>query len=97
MTLTDCMSRKEGGSGLPSTGDSVHASIQRLEDNIEHGGRLITATRSNTDDTRISRTEISGNKSGKKNNSMDVLSDEQAGKRGRGKERKTLREKANIF
>ena len=53
------VSRKEGGRGLASIQDSVDASIQRLKDNIEkHGGRLITATRSNTDNTRTSRTEI---------------------------------------
>ena len=53
------MSRKEGGRGLVSIEDNIGASIQRLEDYIEKSvGRLITATRNNTDDTRISRTEI---------------------------------------
>ena len=45
--------------GLASIEDSVDASIQRLEDYIEkRGGRLITATRSNTDNTRISKSDI---------------------------------------
>ena len=48
-----------GGSALASIEDSVNASIQRLEDNIEkRGGRLITATRNNTDITKNNRTEI---------------------------------------
>ena len=38
---------------------TVNASIQRLEENIEeHGERLITATRNNTDNTRTNRTTI---------------------------------------
>ena len=48
--------RKEGGRGLTSIEDSVDVSIQRLEDYIQkRGGRLITATRNNTDDTRTNR------------------------------------------
>ena len=51
-----CVSRNERRRGLASIEDSVDASRQRLEDNIEKsGGRLIIATRNNTDDTRISR------------------------------------------
>ena len=70
------MLRKEGGRGLASIEDSVDASIQRLKDYIEKLiGRLITDTRSNTDDTRTNGTTITRNKNGKKNNSMDVLSD----------------------
>ena len=58
MTLTDYMSRK-GGRGFASTDDSIDASIQRLEDNIEkHREKLITATRNNTKDTRTSGTTI---------------------------------------
>ena len=46
------LSRKEGGRGLSSNEDSVDASIQWLEDYIQkHGGRLITTTRNNTDNT----------------------------------------------
>ena len=46
------VSRKDGGRGLTSIEDSVDASIQRLEDYIEkHEGGLITAIRSNTDNT----------------------------------------------
>ena len=52
------VSRKEGRR-LSSIEDSVDTSIQWLEDYIKkHGGGLITATRSNTDDTRPNRTEI---------------------------------------
>ena len=51
--------RKEGGRGLASMEDSVDASIQRHKDYIEkHGGRLITATRNNTDSKRINKTEV---------------------------------------
>ena len=53
------VSKKEGWRGLASIKDSVDLSIQRLEDYREkHGGRLITATLSNNEDTRISRTTI---------------------------------------
>ena len=46
--------RKEGAKGLISTEDSVDASIQRLEDYIEkHERGLITATRNDTDNTKI--------------------------------------------
>ena len=52
-------SRKEGGRGLVSIEDSVDTSIQRLEDYIQkRGGRLITATRNNTNGTRTSGTTI---------------------------------------
>ena len=51
------MSRKEGGRGFASIEDSIDASVQRLKDYIQRrGGRLITVTRNNIDDTRISRT-----------------------------------------
>ena len=47
------VSRKEGGWALVLIEDSVDTSIQRLEDYIEkRWGRLIIATRNNTDDTR---------------------------------------------
>ena len=53
------MSRKEIGRRVASPEDSVDASIQRLKDYIDiNGGRLIPAIRSNNDDTRISRMEI---------------------------------------
>ena len=46
------VSRKEGGRGLVSIEDTVDASIQRLEDNIEkHERGLITAIRNDTDNT----------------------------------------------
>ena len=67
------VSRRRGGRGFPSIEDNMD---ERLEDYTEkRGGRLITATRNNTDDTRTSRTTITRNKSGNKNNSMDVLRD----------------------
>ena len=48
------MPRKRGR-GLASIEDSVDTSMQ-LEDDIQkHGGRLITATRNNTDNTRTNR------------------------------------------
>ena len=53
------MSRREGGRGLTNIEDCVNTSIQQLKDYIEnHGGRLITATRNNTNNMRISRTKI---------------------------------------
>ena len=45
--------RKEGGRGIASIEDSVDKSIQRLENYIENRrGRLITATRNNSDNMR---------------------------------------------
>ena len=69
--------RKERGRGFASIEDSVDALLQQLEDYIEkkNGGRLITATRNNTDNTWTNRMEIIRKQSGKKNNSMDSLSD----------------------
>ena len=53
------VSRKDGGRGLASIKDSVDASIQRLEDNIEKQvGGLITAIRNNTDNTMDNRMTI---------------------------------------
>ena len=53
------VSRKEEEIGLASIEDSVDVSIQWLEGYIEkHGGRLITATRNNSDDTRVNRTKL---------------------------------------
>ena len=53
------VSRKEGGRGLARIEDSVETSIQRLENYIEKlPGKLITATKNNTDNTRTNRTEI---------------------------------------
>ena len=64
------VSRKEGGKGVASIEDSVDASIQQLEDNIEKRTGRLTATINNTDNIRIHRTEIA-RKNGKGNNSMD--------------------------
>ena len=53
------ISRKEGGRGFASTKDSVDASIQRLEDQIEKKERgLITTIRKNTDNTINNRMTI---------------------------------------
>ena len=52
------VSRKEGGRGLASIEDSVDVSIQRLEDYIQKEGRLITATRNDTDNTMDNRMTI---------------------------------------
>ena len=69
-------SRKEGGRGLTSIEDSVDVSIQRLEDYIEKcWGRLITATRNNTDDTRTNKTEISRKQKWEGKQPRDSLSD----------------------
>ena len=53
------VSRKEEGRGLADIEDSVEASIQRLEDYIEsHEGKLITASRKDTDNTIDDRMTI---------------------------------------
>ena len=53
------VSRKEGGRGLASIEDSVDALIQRLEDYIQkYEGRLIPATRNDTDNTMDNRMTI---------------------------------------
>ena len=50
---------RKGGRGLTSIEDIVDASIQRLEDYIQkREGRLITATRKNTDNMWTNRTTI---------------------------------------
>ena len=52
-------SRKEGGRGFVSIEDSVDASIQRLDDNIQkHEGGLITAIRNDTENTMNKRMTI---------------------------------------
>ena len=53
------VSRKEWERGLASIEDSVHASIQRLEDYIEkHKRGLVTAIGNNTDNTIDNRMTI---------------------------------------
>ena len=53
------VSRRERGKGLAGIEDSVDISIQRHENYAEkRRGRLITATRNNTNDTGTSRTTI---------------------------------------
>ena len=53
------VSRREWERGLASIEDSADASIQQLEDYTEkHRGRLIAATRNNTNDTRTNGTTI---------------------------------------
>ena len=54
-----CVSRKERGRGPSSIEDSVDASIQRLKDHLQkHEGRLITATRNETENTMNNRMTI---------------------------------------
>ena len=66
----------KGGRGIASIEDSVVAPIQRLEDYIEkRAGRLITATRKNTDNMRTNRTTINRKQDRNKNNSVNLLSD----------------------
>ena len=53
------VSRKEGGRGLASIEDSVDASIQRFDDNIEkHEAGLIIAIKNGTDNTIDNRMTI---------------------------------------
>ena len=57
MTLIDymCQEKKEGR-GLSNIEDSVDASVQWVDNYIEkRGGRLITASRNNTDNTKNNR------------------------------------------
>ena len=70
MTWTDCMCREKkeerDSQALKIT------SIQRLGEYIKnHGGRLITATRNNADNTSINRTKISSRK-WEENNCMAI-------------------------
>ena len=59
MTLTEYVSRKERGRGLVRIENSINVSIHGIEDYKEkRRGRLITAIRNNTGDTRISRTTV---------------------------------------
>ena len=54
-------SRKERGREHARIENSVDASIQQLKEYIEKlRGRLITATKNNTDTTRTNRAEITG-------------------------------------
>ena len=54
-----CVTKRRGKRTLTSVQDSVDASILKLEEYIKKcRGRLITATRNNTDNTRINRPEI---------------------------------------
>ena len=54
------VSRKEGGRGLTSIEDNIDPSRQFEDYREKRGGRLITATRNNSNDKRISRHEITG-------------------------------------
>ena len=65
------VSRKEGGRGLASIEDSVDTSIQRLEDYIQR--RLEDYIQKRQEDQLNDNNQK--NKSGKKNNSMDAVSD----------------------
>ena len=60
-----CVSRKEWGRQLASIEDNVDASRQRHEVYTEkRGGKLITATRNNSDYTMTHRPEITRNQKG---------------------------------
>ena len=60
-----CVLRREGERRFASIEDSIDASIQRLEYYMKKsGGRLITATGNNTNDTRINRMTKTRKKSG---------------------------------
>ena len=51
--------RKGGGRGLTSIQDSIDAVIQQQNDYLKkHGGKLITGTRNNIDNTSINGTKI---------------------------------------
>ena len=83
------MSRRERGSGLASIEDSVDASIQRLEDYIKSAEEDWLQPPQTIQTTQgPAERQLPENKSEKKNNFMDVLSDWQATsqtrKRGRG-------------
>ena len=53
------VSRREGRRGNACIEDNIDALIQRLKDYIQkHRGKLIAATRDNTNDTRTSGTTI---------------------------------------
>ena len=71
------VSTKKGGRGLVSIEDSVDASIQRLEENIEkHERGLITTIRNDTDNMLDDRMTITRKqKWGNQNNSMAALND----------------------
>ena len=63
--------KKEGGRGLASIEDSVDASIQQLEDNIEkHERRLITAIRNDTDNRIDDRMTINRKQKWKKKTTL---------------------------
>ena len=77
--------------------------MQRIEDYIEkHGGRLITATRNNSDNTRINWTKITKKQKWEENNYMGILSDKQVTshtkkkKLGSGLEWETIRKELNL-
>ena len=70
------VSRREEGRELARIEDGVDTSIQRFKDYIEkRGGRLITATRTNTDTTRTIETTITRKQKLEEKYSIDVLSD----------------------
>ena len=63
------VSRKEGGRGPAN----VDASLQWPEEYLKNGrGRLITATRNNTNDTRINRTIITRKQKKRKKNNFEL-------------------------
>ena len=68
------VSIREGGRELASIEDSIDTLIQWLEGYIQkQGGKLVAATRNNTNGMKTSGMTITRKK--RKNNSMDALSD----------------------
>ena len=62
MTMTDYVSRKEGGRGLTSIEDCVDASIQGLEDYIEKSKERLIAAANNSIDNASSKWKITKTK-----------------------------------
>ena len=70
------LSRMEEGRGLASIENSIDTSIQRLEDSIElHEGRLIIATRTDTDNTKTDRMTITRKQKWEEKISMGIFND----------------------
>ena len=95
------VSRKEGGRGLASIEDTDDALIQKLKDYIKKcWRRLITVTRTNTDNTSINRTKIIRKLKWEEKQMYGHFKQQpkyQARKLGHCWERKTLLEKMNFF
>ena len=69
------VSRKEGGRGLTSIEDSVNASIQGLEDNIEKCEGGLQPSETIVTSQWTTEWQYHGNKNGKKNYTIGILND----------------------